>query len=456
VPQEETNPLQPDEDPAHNKKRKRLPKLLAPTPRLSPDEPLSGPIVLAHADPEKAKKMLESPIILASSLYPEVDAEQLATVVDAAVDRICERAKAGHDDALSVTELGALSGLGSSVESLLAQPIVPFSQLVVRSTYAEANNRIFYEELESLPATTGRRHNGEGSEKVPGIARNQLHILQHSGSGSSKHCSIGNRPLLLGTRWDPACERFGMDFPDWARERLDSFLDGFGEHVKAMLADDRKARGRALAGLRSGQITLPGKITEESLIAAISRYLLIGPIGFGTSFLPHRTHHDTFEPGRDAATVMEVTSPGRSVALACGVPTLEERLEFEEDSEILTAGKLPSMYELGINRVPGVQYRWSPSRHELMRYAAGEGARIDWWRLVGVEEEKHFWRTLTMVERHAQVTWTGDCAVRAEEDCLPGKLQTHLPEQCAAMRAILDMANAGIVAAVRSGQKRGN
>jgi hypothetical protein len=453
VAQEETSPLQPEDKPAGTKRQEPLPNLPAPVPRLSPDEPVSGPVTLAYVDPELAKEMLDYPFALAASLYPEVDAERLVMVVDVVIDRVCSRSRAGGDSALSITELAALTGLSSgSVEDLLAQPITQFAQMVVRGTFAKTTNRIFYEQLESFPAATGRRHNGEGTEKVPGIARNQLRIFQHSAAGSGKHCSIGNRPLLVGTRWDLSCDRFGVEFPDWALERKAEFLVGFAQHVKAMLGSDREVRGRALAGLRNGKITLPGTITKESVIAAISRYLLIGPIRYGTSLVPYRDHLDVFNPGGDDATVREVTAPGRSTALARGAPSLEERLEFEEEAEIITAGKLPSMYELGITPAPGVQYRWSPMRHELMRYAGGEGARIDWWRLVGVEQEKHFWRTLTMIERHAQVTWTGDCTARAEADCLPGKLQAHLPEQCAAMRAILDMANAGIVDAVRSGQ----
>jgi hypothetical protein len=328
--------------------------------------------------------------------------------------------------------------------------------LVVRGTFACANNRIFYEQLESFPAATGRRHNGEGSEKVPGIARNQLHMLQHSAAGSGKHCSVGKRPLNIGTRWDPECERFGAGLPAWAIERSDSLPVGLIGHVAPILADDRKVRRRVLSGLRGGHIALAGPITEESLVAAIAQYLLIGPIACGTSLKPLRSHSKILEPGRDAAMIEELTDSGRSVALSCGQPTPEERLEFEEEAEILTVGRLPSMYELEVSRAQGVEYRWSPTRHELMRYAASEGSRIERWRLVGVEQDKHFWRTLTMVERHAQVTWPGACTARAEADCMPGKLQSHLPEQCAGMRALLDIANSGIVDAIRSCTSGGN
>jgi hypothetical protein len=457
VAQEETSPLQPDGHPVTKGGRRPLPKRAAPAPRLSPDEPLRGPVTLAHADAEEAKRRLRYPFALASSLYPEIDAERTKVVVDAVVDRLCGCSAARQGDALSVTELGALTGFGSGgVEDLLVPHLVQFAQMVIRAAFANAQNRIFYEVFESFPAETGRRHNGEGSEKVAGIARNQLHILQHSAAGSGKHCSIGQRPLNIGTRWDPRCERFGLDFPAWAFERMDDFPDGFSDHAKLALADDRKARGRALAGVNSGQVELAGSITPESLLAAISRYLLIGQIPYGTSFVSHRSQADFFKPGRDDATIEEVTTPGRSVALSCGRPTLEQRLEFEEESEILKVGKLPSMYELGINRAPGVQFRWSPTRHELMRYAAGEGGRVEWWRLVGVEEDKHFFRTLTMVERQAQVTWTRECTARAEADCLPGKLQSHLPEQCAGLRGILDMANIGLVDEIRSNQTGGN
>lgn len=455
VAQEETSPLDPDKNPPGSGKRKDLPKLPAPPPRLSRDEPLSGPVTLTDVDPEAAKGRLENPLTLASSVYPEVDARRVAMLVAVAVDRICSRATGGYDEAISASELGALAGIDNGVEDLLVPPLGEFAQLVVRGTFAQSANRVFYEQLESHSATTGRRHNGEGTEKAPGIARNQLHLFQHSAAGSNRHCSLGSRPLNMGTRWARSCDRFGMGFPDWAVDRED-FADGFSDHLRAALAEDREVRRRVLEGLRSGQIALAGPITKERLVAAISQYLLIGPIPFGTSLVSHRSHHGTFPPGRDAATVDEAIASGRGVALACGQLSNEERLAFEEDAESLQVGQLPSMYKLGINRIPAVQYRWSPSRHELARYSAGEGARVDRWRLVGVEKDKHFWRAVTMVERHAQVTWTCDCTDRYEAECLPGKLQPHLPEQCAGVRALLDMANAVIVDAIRHGGRGGS
>ena len=456
VAQDETSPLDPNENPGGGNEQKDLPELPAPPPRLCDDEPLDGPVTLADVDPEVAKERLDSPLILASSLYPEEDAKRVGLLAAAAIDRICSRAAAKHDDAISISELGALAGIGGSAEDLLAPPLPEFAQLVVRGTFAQAASRVFYEQLESHPASTGRRHHGEGTEKVPGIARNQLRLLQHSLAGSGKHCPIGSRPLNLETRWARSCERFGTDFPAWAVDRVDSFPDHFSEHVRAALADDRGVRKRVLEGLRSGQVALAGSITEERLMAAISQHLLIGPTPFGTSLKPHRSHHDTFRPGRDADTIDEAISSGRSVALACGQLSTEERLAFEEDAKILPVGQLPSIYELGIDRIPSVQYLWSPSRHELARYSAGEGARIDCWRLVGVEKPIRFWRTVSTVERYAQVTWTSDCTDRYEVECLPGKLQPHLPEQCAGLRALLDMANAGIVDAIRRPERDGN
>jgi hypothetical protein len=455
VAQEHTSPLDPDEKPAAGNEDRCMPELPAPSPRLSPDEPLSGPVTLADVDLEIAKERLQYPFAIASSVYPELDAQRIALLVEAGIDRICSRAAAGHDDAISVSELAALAGIASGAEDLLASPLPQFAQLVIRAIFAQAGNRVFYEQYESHTATTGRKHNGEGSEKVTGIARNQLHLLQHNLAGSNRHCSIWTRPLNMGTRWARSCDRFGNDFPDWAVDR-GSFADGFSEHLREGLSNDREVRSRVLAGLESGQIALAGPITGKRLLAAIAHHLLIGPIPFGTSLVPHRAHHDSFAPGRDVATVEEAVASGRTVALACGQLTTEERLAFEEDAEILLVGQLPSMYMLGISQIPSVQYRWSPSRHELARYSAGEGARVDCWRLVGVEKDEHFWRAMTTVERHAQVTWTKECTGRYEAECLPGKLQPHLPEQCAGVRALLNMANGGIVDAIRRARPIGS
>ncbi len=446
--QDETSPLDPNEEPGDSKERKDLPELPAPPPQLSDDEPVEGPVTLPEVDLDVAKERLRGPLILASSVYPEVDAERIALLANVTIDRVCARAEANRDDAIAITDLGALAGIGNA-EDLLIPPLPEFAQLVVRGIFAQAASRVFYEQLESHSAAIGRRHNGEGSEKVAGIVRNQLSLVQHVLAGSAMHCSIGGRPLNLGTRWSRTCERFGAGFPDWALDRLDSFPDLFSDHLRAALVEDREVRKRVLESLRSGAIALPGSITKERLLAAISQYLLIGPIPYGTSFKSHRSHHDTLKPGRDEETVDEAIASGRAVALACGQLSPEERLVFEEQSKILRVGKLPSMYGLGIGRISSVQYRWSSSRHELARYSAGEGARIDCWRLVGVENPERFWRSVSMIERHAQVSWTSACTDRYEKQCLPGKLQTHLPEQCAGLRSLLEMANAAIVDAIR-------
>jgi hypothetical protein len=455
VAQDDTSPLDPNEDPGEGKERRDLPELPAPPPRLSDDEPVEGPVTLPEVDLEVAKGRLEAPFILASSVYPQVDAERVAMLADATIDRVCERAKAQQYEAISITDLGALAGIPNA-EDLLVPLLPEFSQLVGRGIYAQAASRVFYEQLESHVATTGRRHNGEGSEKAPGIARNQLHLVEHSLAGSGMHLSIDGRPLNMGTRWSRTCERFGAGFPDWAMERLDSFPDLFSDYLRALLAEDREVRKRVVKGLEDGTIALPGSITKERLVAAISQFLLIGPIPYGTSFKPHRSHLDTFKPGRDEATVDEAIASGRSVALACGELSPEERIAFEEKSTPLRVGKLPSMYALGIDRVSTVRYRWSSSRHELARYSGDKGARIDCWRLVGVKDPERFWRTVSMVERHAQVTWTSACTDRYERQCLPGKLQTYLPEQCLALRSLLEMANAAIVDAIRRPEPDGS
>lgn len=447
---EETNLVDPNDDDRGRKNRRGdLPKLRPATPRLSGDEPSSAPLVLADLEPELAKQALVLPFEAARSLYPEVDGEEAFGLVSATIDRVTKRKDLKSEEAISVSELAAVADLEEDVEHCLSPLLTEFGQAVTRGTYAQVGERVFFEQFESHRSTTGRRHNGEGSEKAPEIGRNQLHMLEHSLAGRNRHCPVEGVPLNMGTRWARSCERFGADFPAWAWERVEEFPDRFAEYLDDMLKRDRGVRRRVLHGLKADRVALAGNLTAANLLAAISKYLLIGPVPFGTSFLPHRAHHDVFPPGLDAATIEVVGASSRSTALACGPLSPEDMLTFEEESESLEADELPSMSELEISHNPGVRYRWSPPHNQLARYVVGKGARADLWRLVGVEREVDFWRTVAMIERHAQVTWPRECIDRYEADCMPGQVQVHLPEQCAGIRALLGMANSGMVHALR-------
>lgn len=65
------------------------------------------------------------------------------------------------------------------------------------------------------------------------------------------------------------------------------------------------------------------------------------------------------------------------------------------------------------------------------------------------DDDESFWRMLSLIERHTQVSWTYSCTLRWELDCMPGMQKAHIPENCAGVRALLTMANAGIADALR-------
>lgn len=455
--EEETHLLDPDDDDDSGKPRKgpreeseELPELPAPLPPSRRDEPSVAPIRIRELEIDHAKSLLRPPIGLAGSVFPNVDREEVEALVGATIDRIVSRSADGQSENISITELADVAGISRGrIGDRFGTELSGFANLVVRGIHAQAGRRVFYEQLESHPAKTGRRHNGEGSEKVEDIADNQLRMLVYSLGASDRHCPAESRILNMGTRWARSSPRFGANFPEWADEYRERLPDSFAEHFEELLNRDRAMRAAVLQALSSGEIALTEEITRERLIAAISQFLVVPLVPYGTSEVPYRRHHGIFPPGRDEATVQEAIRSRRHVILACGEPSMAERLEFEDDSESLVVGELPSMYELDIHKVHGVEYRWSPSRHELGRYQAGKGSRLEIWRLTGYDHAESFWRMLSLIERQAQVSWMKACTARWELDCMPGMQKAHVPEHCTGVRAFLKMANAGIVDALR-------
>jgi hypothetical protein len=449
--------FQPDDEPgghrgAHRERSEagQLPELPAPSSGNLENEPAQAPIDLGDLDVELAKLLLRAPIRLAASVMSGISERDAVELVEATVDRVILRALGGFEEGISVSELAEKARIGQGrIGERFDASLPPFANLVVRAIHAQAKQRVFYEELSSHPARVGRRHNGVGTDKLPGLPKS-LHLLATSLGVSDRHCPAISEVLTMGTRWDGTSLRFGAPLPNWATEdRLDEIPGPFAEHLEQMLRIDHATRTEFVAAVKEGRAIFDSGITPSRMAATFSPFLVVPPISYGPPEVMYRDRGGAFLPGRNSDTVEVAVASGRYVVLACGEPTHSERLEFEEGCEALTVGRLPSMYELDIHKVHGVEYRWSPTRHELGRYEAGRGGRLQIWRFVRCADEKHFWQMVSLIERQAQVTWTQRCTERWERDCLPGLQKAHLPESCAGVRALLVMANAGIVDALR-------
>lgn len=426
-----------------------LPELPAPISENLDNEPTQTPVDLGQLNCDLAKRRLVAPIRLAVSALPVISERDAVNLVGATIDRVALRAAAGTEEAISINELAEKAGIGHGRVGERFGVLLPsFANLVARGVYAQARKQVYYEELSGHAALVGRRHNGVGTDKLPALA-NSLHLLAYNLGASNRHCPAISEVLTMGTRWDRTSQRFGTPLPSWASNLPDDLPGPFAEHLAAVLQADRVARVRLAEAVGSGRARLENGITAKRLKAAFSRFLVIPPIPYGPPETEYRSQAGVFLPGRDAATVEVALASGRSAALACGAPAPSERLDFEEASESLVVGKLPSMYELDIHKIHGVEYRWSPKRHELGRYEAGAGSSVQIWRFVRCETKASFWRMVSLVERQAQVAWTERCTRRWERDCRPGLQRAHLPESCAGVRALLAMANAGIVDALR-------
>jgi hypothetical protein len=426
-----------------------LPELPAPPPRESGDEPARAPICLSDLEVEKAKLLLKGPIELAAALLPDVSGPEAQELVGATIDRVAARSRTDSDEGLSIAELAERAGIGQGrIGERFDVHLPVFANVVVRGVQAQGGHRVFYEELSSHAAKAGRRHNGVGTDKVPG-GPNSLRMLAYSLGSSDRHCPVASEVLTTGTRWDRANPRYGTAFPRWAADYKGHIPSSFAEHLQVVLESDRLARAALVQALDEESGAFVGRLTPRRMLAAFSPFLVVPPISYGRPDLPYRSHREILLPGRDEATVQLVLSARRHAVLACGEPTIDERLEFEDGSEGLIVGQLPSMYQLDIHKDHSVEYRWSPTRHELGRYEAGRGARLEIWRLVGYDDEESFWRMLSLIERYSQVTWTRGCTRRWEVDCRPGMQKAHMPESCAGVRALLKMANAAIVDALR-------
>ncbi len=449
-PFEESGERDPDEASERRVEREALPELPAPAPREPEGLPARGPVNLAALDPDSAKRQLRVPIRLAASVLPVVDPYDLEKLVGTTIDFLAARSQEGKGSGLALNELADRAKIGRGrIAERFADELVPIANLTVRGVYAQAPRRVFYEELGSRPAEVGRRHNGVGTDKLPG-QNMSLRLVHHSLGSSDRHCQAACMPLTTGTRWDRHSPRFGETLPAWALNYQGAIPQAFAEHLARSLSDDEKARRALWKAIRSRRARFSDELTADRFKAALSNLVVVPMIPFGPPNSEHWDHADVLPPGRDEQTIECARKfSKRKFLLACGAPDEQHRQEFERAAAELSVGELPWMYELGIRSEYAVQYRWSPKRHELGRYIVGKGASLRIWRLVGVEDEDSFWRMVALVERQSQVVWTEDCLRRWESDCKPGMSKAHIPKSCAGVRALLTMANAGIVDALR-------
>lgn len=426
-----------------------LPELPAPPAPDPANEPDPTPIKLADLEVETAKQLLRRPIRLATSVLGEVNPGEAEMLAGRTIDRLVARFETGWEEGISIAELAEAAGTdrGKLGKRFNAQ-LRPFADLVVRGIYAQAGRRVFYEELSSHLSKTGRRHNGVGTDKVP-HGPNSLHMLAYSLGAGDRHCPAASEVLATGTRWDRSSPRFGEGLPRWAHAYRGSLPGSFAEHFRRILEVDRSVRAKLFERIEKGGGAFGGELTAERMAAAFSRFLLVPPIPFGRPESPARLHLGIFHPGRDQATVEQAQAYKRHAALACGEATGEERLEFEARSEEIRVTRLPWAHPLEIPKHRSAGYRWSPDRHELSREDHSRGSALQIWRLVGYDKADSFWKMLALVERWSEVHWTGDCTRRWEDDCRPGLQKAHTPESSAEVRALLAMANAAIVAALR-------
>lgn len=188
------------------------------------------------------------------------------------------------------------------------------ASLVAWAVSAQAGRRVFYEQLDSHPARAGRRHNGVGTERVPGIPRNQLHMLAYSLGSSDRHCPAASDVLTTGTRWDRSSSRFGESFPAWVADYRGNISSSLAEHLERLLGEDRAVR-RAFQQ-RAKDAVFTDTLTPRRMIAAFSRFLVVPPIPCGTSFVEHRSHGAVLLPGRNDDVVEVAAESGAEPARA--------------------------------------------------------------------------------------------------------------------------------------------
>jgi len=423
--------------------------LTAPASTPGMDEPSSAPVCLDELDLGLAKLVLERPIGVAVSVVPGIEAEEVRRLAAATIDFVVERAERGEEGGVSVSDIAKRSGVPRAVIEGPYRLLLPrYANLTGRAVNAQAPRKVFYEEVASHPARAGRRHNGVGTDKDP-AGRNRLHLLCHSLGTSNCHCPVNSLPLTMGTRWDRSSPRFGQGLPKWTRRYGARLPSTFAQHLGALLSADSHVRRAYVEALLEGRGDFDDNLTAERLRGSFSADVVVPPVPYGRPEAPYRDHLDVFRPGRDAATIAVAEASGRHVVLACGEPDVETRIEFEAGAERFPVGELPSMYALDIHKRHDVEYRWSADRQELGRYQAASGVGVEIWRFVNYRAERDFWRMISLVERQVQVAWPRTCTERWEADCRPGVLGPHLPESCAAVRALLAIANFGIVDALR-------
>ena len=399
------------------------------------EQPVRHPVMLDPEHARDAKRRLHGAIGFATKYVPEVDDALYLRLGSRVIDAILA-GRPGHD--LELSDL--LEGTGFTPRQMQRRFGVSwtqFTELVVRATFYNADRRVYYEEVCSVPVSVGRADNSLGTDKVKG-APQSLHLLVLAISTIDQHCPTLTWPLTTRTRDDRTISRAD-------KRRIAKFEHQLGSPTPATLADNL----RRLLAPRFDASRIPPELTrpvlERRRTMMFSPYLLIADLPCGP--VPHsRLNPERLLPGMDDAVQKVVVRHRRRGILYCGTA------HMIDPSFISINEPLPAMKELSIKDEFGVEYLWSEEQELLARQIVNrQGVLTEFWRLVLVAE-KDLPDAMAIIERRAQNGWPVDCIERWEEECSPGLLGPHAPEMRSGCIALLNAANAALVSAERHAQ----
>jgi hypothetical protein len=412
------------------------------------------PVDLSTVDVRDAVSLVRQAVEFAGKIVG-IDAYVIAALSAEVVRSVCTGKAA---DGLRLDELCRNSQTGSGrVRDHFGEPLVQAVDIAVRALTVLQGRPVIYDRLFSIAVRTRRSSTAIGSDHIQGAAAT-LRMMGLAHSGRDRCVSTIDMTLTTDTRDDPTSPRANPERIAQLTEDLGHAPAGtVGEHTKELLARHARARRAVITAAIDRPRAFDGiGMTPDAFAShAFADYVIGGGLACGPPHHRCRAHARVVHPGLEPDVVAALVQMKRKGVLSRGPLRGDAGVARDlrsEGFEQFGPERTPLDERLALMPSYGVEWwRSIDSRRIIRREVAqsrqsAKSVRSDDWLVVGLEERPDV--AVALIQRFEQ-QWTQGCIDRAMEACAPGMLLARGAQQQEALRALLRLANAAIVAANR-------